>query len=541
MFQAGNLSDNLGVSRAPIWGLLVRFSVALLVVMSIGLGISRFSGIYVDDAYIQLQYARNLVDHHTWGFYPQHPANTATSPLNVIVTALMGSITSTMVDAVVWLTTAEMALMCLLLLLISQRLFNHYYFGAFAFIALATNPLLLSTMGLEGFLYTFLVIASLYLFLVCQWFALVVALGLLTLTRHDGLLLFMIVLMFLPLPLKDRGKFALSYLLILTPWHLYSWIHLGSAIPDTLIIKRTQQAWESTTFATGLLWYLDIYPVFTVTSFFLFPLGLWGLKRCNRDIKRIAAILGIYGAAHYLVYSLMRVPPYHWYYLHQMIPAVVLGSLGISNYLSSAVLAKKPLARPVAAIALTLPTIGIVYFVATSGFRFNEPPIHTNLATPDHYKGIGLWLQQNLDPSASVDLHGEIGTLAFYSDRYLLNEFSSMTYTTKLIAQSRLQHVPVVGTMYRVNFMWRFAQEPLPPPSYMLQQVIFEDGQGGGPPGDGWLRRLGVLDRALRRGLQRVPRPQEGTSVERDIVMSWDTSTRWEPMGRVYLRKVENR
>ena len=43
-----------------------------------------FRDTYVDDAYITLQYARNLAEHGTWGFFPDRATNTATSPLNVV-------------------------------------------------------------------------------------------------------------------------------------------------------------------------------------------------------------------------------------------------------------------------------------------------------------------------------------------------------------------------------------------------------------------------------------------------------------------------
>ncbi|TMM10130.1 MAG: hypothetical protein E6G01_18680, partial [Actinobacteria bacterium] len=43
----------------------------------------------IDDAYITLSYARNVAFHLHWGLNPQQTSNTATSPLNVLILALL--------------------------------------------------------------------------------------------------------------------------------------------------------------------------------------------------------------------------------------------------------------------------------------------------------------------------------------------------------------------------------------------------------------------------------------------------------------------
>ncbi|MDP9369883.1 MAG: hypothetical protein M3Q03_16700, partial [Chloroflexota bacterium] len=48
-------------------------------------------GALIDDAHITLSYARNLATDLHWGLIPTEPANSATSPLNVL---LLGSATA---------------------------------------------------------------------------------------------------------------------------------------------------------------------------------------------------------------------------------------------------------------------------------------------------------------------------------------------------------------------------------------------------------------------------------------------------------------
>ncbi len=133
---------------------------ALVVVLAVVAHAAAFRGRYVDDAYIQLAYAQALVTDGTWGLSPGRVANTATSPLNVMVTAAVGLALGSLVDAAYWLIVVELLALLGVLLLLSRGLVGHAYFGVFAFVAFATNPLLLSTLGLELLLYTLLFVVA---------------------------------------------------------------------------------------------------------------------------------------------------------------------------------------------------------------------------------------------------------------------------------------------------------------------------------------------------------------------------------------------
>ena len=116
----------------PDISLKFRLTVVILVLVLIPclyLYLSYFKGALIDDAYITFQYARNLRDHHIWGFFPGTTTNTATSPLNVILTAAMGLILHDFVEVAIWLALIESLALLAFLWLISQKLFHSYYFG----------------------------------------------------------------------------------------------------------------------------------------------------------------------------------------------------------------------------------------------------------------------------------------------------------------------------------------------------------------------------------------------------------------------------
>lgn len=506
--RGNRLVDKLRGNHTMLLRWAADGTAAIGVILGLAMYLSTFKGLYVDDAYIQLQYARTLATHHIWGFFPDRLANTATSPLSVMVTALFGLVFRSIVDVVPWLTAIELSLLLLSLLSIARQLFGNYYFALFAFTAFATNPLLLSTIGLDSILYTLLVVASVAVFLRRLWWVLGVVLALLTLTRPEGVLLFGIYAVLVPTPIREKAKLALSYVGTVCPWYLFSWRVLGSVVPDTLLIKKTSQAAWGRTYSSGLQMYWERYPHATFITFFLLPFGLfavwwWWLRPCNRKLRFVVAIVGTYGLVHFVAYSLLEVPPYHWYYIHQMIPTVLIGSLGIAYFLQQCSLLKGRITGAAVYLTALAPILGLLYLGHLNGFPFKEPPIHTQWSTLEQRKEVAFWLKDNLDPAAVIDTNVEIGAIAFYSERYLHNEFSDMNIPTAWMVRDQYRERPRTGWLFRANFYWRREQPPFPPATYYLEGLPFDDGvtEGG------------------------------------DIVKSWATSSTWMPHGRIHLRR----
>jgi len=304
---------------------LIWLAVLIILAAVLFLYLSYFKHCLIDDAFITMQYASNLCHHFHWGFFPDWTTNTATSPLNVILTAIAGFFVSDMLEAVICLAVIESLLLCVLLLLISKKLFGGYYFGIVSFLAIMTNPLLMSTIGLESLLYTLLTVVCIYLFLVRRWYMLAVFLALLTLTRPDGFLLFVAMFLFvrsedskrdgsilrvsgevkLPFRLfsKKRITLFLIYLLCLAPWYLFSWIRLGSVLPDTFFIKIAQSSWDKWWFANGILLYLKAFPLETFFSFFLVALIPLFFIVGDRRIGKAIIVLFIFVIVYFVGYS----------------------------------------------------------------------------------------------------------------------------------------------------------------------------------------------------------------------------------------------
>src|SRR5262245_62428281 len=110
---------------------------------------------------------------------------------------------------------------------------------------------------------------------------------------------------------------------------------------------------------------------------------LWG--RAPAPVRRVAGLTAGYAALHWVAYALLRVPPYHGYYAPIMLASVVLGALGCAAAWASGVAWR----RAAAGLALAVPVAGLAVLVA-DGWPPREAPIHSNWATRDQYRAIGL-------------------------------------------------------------------------------------------------------------------------------------------------------
>ncbi|OMQ14322.1 hypothetical protein A7K94_0217480 [Modestobacter sp. VKM Ac-2676] len=185
---------------------LVSIAVAAVVSALIFLVVHRS---LIDDAYITLSYARNLAEHFHWGLTEYRTANSATSPLNVVLLALGAFI----LRDPIWGLGLVFVVLNVLQVWGLTRLAAHLGLargtGLVAWLVVALSPLMLAIVGMEMTLAVTLVV----------WLALAaltsraVAFGLLTaallLTRVD-LLVFPVVLLLATRGLWRRAPVAIG-------------------------------------------------------------------------------------------------------------------------------------------------------------------------------------------------------------------------------------------------------------------------------------------------------------------------------------------
>ncbi len=401
----------------------------------------------IDDTYITLSYARNLAFDGHWGLTLEQTSNTATSPLNVL---LLAAITLVVRDAVV--AAGVLFVLCQVGLALGLRRWGRERglgpaFAPLAVVTLLVNPLLVSSVGLEMALG-----ASILVWLAVftgerRYWAAGAMVGLLAVTRLDLLVVAAVVLV---VRRRFRGgvwHMAASAAAVALPWFLFSWFVLGSAVPDTLVIKTLQESWGEHDFGNGLALYFREYPAATVLSVWAVVAAVgsavvWaiGLRRGAR-LARVSAPMAVFalgGAAHALAYVWLGVPPYHWYYAPSVVAATVFVAALCSRWWFTA-------AIPVLAAAVSVALYG------ASGLPRDEAPVHSNHVASPQYLRIGEELRDIVGDGA-VRSAGEIGALAYSCECAIVDVFSDRGRMAEAIEEKKQESSALGVTLLEANF-----------------------------------------------------------------------------------------
>src|SRR6185503_6656273 len=245
--------------------------------------------------------------HLHWGMIADETANSATSPLNVI---LLGAITAVVRDGVVAVGVLFVASAVLAAHWLAELAADTRLNPALPVVAVGTllvNPLLLSTIGLEPYLTAALLAGLLRYGVARRPVAFGVVAELCVLARPDTAVVVVVVALVLrPAWLRAIG----AALAVTLPWYVFSWFVLGSALPDTLVMK-VGDAWSSYGFWNGPLLYLAVFPAATVLAFLPAVVGVVSLagllvarlRAAWTPWQRAAAAAGLGGVGHYGVYD----------------------------------------------------------------------------------------------------------------------------------------------------------------------------------------------------------------------------------------------
>jgi hypothetical protein len=417
----------------------------------------------IDDAYITLAYARNVATDLHWGLIPTEEANSATSPLNVLVLALVTWLVSLVtgdVRPVVGLGIVTVVLSALLgawTAGTARRLDRSGAWSALALAVVVANPFVNSAIGLEVVLTAALLAGLTAQAVAGRPVAFGVLAGLLVLTRLD---LGVIVAAVYLASSAVRRRFWVApavAVAVALPWFAFSWWHFGSAIPDTFVIKTLQRSFGEQTFANGLwtLWAArGLFPL----ALALVPAAV-GLatavallvpavrRRCPAGTGPLVGLV-VGGLAYFGAYAVLEVPPYQWYYAPSTVALGLAGVLGLSLLLPR--LGRR--AGTALPVALAL-AVGFL-FVGTWENRpapWDRPVYFGAWALPADYRVVGAAVGEIVGDRA-VSSPGEIGTLAYACRCPLVDPFSDRGITVQLVEQRLAGAGPLARTLLEWNF-----------------------------------------------------------------------------------------
>lgn len=462
------LPATMRVRALPLWGPAAAFgaAAAALVFLVAHRGL-------IDDAYITLDYARTLAQHGQWALEPGHPANTATSPLNVLLLAGLIVASGAPVLSAGILLVAALAAAGAALSVICTRLGRSQWLAGIAVGLLAVNPLLISTIGLETYLGVALIAALGAAVLYQRPVTAGLMCGLLVLTRADlaAFALAGLIAAVASAPARTRvkrfGQVAGVAATVGLPWFAASWWWLGSAIPDTLLFKISE-VWVGNSFASGL-WHYELgYPRATALSVLpaivgLFVLIAWsalGAFRRGGPAAVLAVVWGLGAFLHISVYLLLWPPPYHWYY------GPAIGALSMVAVLGVGVLSPRP--QQGAVTNSFLIAVTVVFLVIRP---WTVMPISSNWASADEYAALAA----RVPAGTTVETFGEVGTVAYFCDCTVVDRLSDRAQVAALLQTKR----PPAGTVSRTLFDWNYYRFNAGPPVHPAYRFAFTEDPTG--------------------------------------------------------------
>ncbi|MEM7205107.1 MAG: hypothetical protein AAF628_32940 [Planctomycetota bacterium] len=372
-------------------------------------------GAMVDDAFIVLRYAHQLLTGEGWVFNPGDRFNASTSPLNTLVVTLIGGALGDLeLAARISFAAAHAGTVAIAFALFRPR---GVATASVAGLLVTLQPLLLRAVGLETALLQLSALGSVAAHVRRRPRTTGVLLGLTCLCRADGALLALLLAAHHSWRRRRDGArraaldlvpMAAAGAAVLVPWALYASVAFDSLLPSTLAAKQAQMAggvWPAERgYAPGIALSFGVLDARGVGlqpwHWCTLLLGGAVVAVVRRRAHPGVALVAAWAAAQAVAYTALGVPFYYWYYapLHL---ALALGAATCFDALWHANAAPNRFMRTGATAAV----LGLAWVVAPS------PRPHPPHRYP-HYHAAAAWLRQNA-PAGSTVACAEIGVIGY--------------------------------------------------------------------------------------------------------------------------------
>ncbi|MDL5154673.1 hypothetical protein [Actinomycetospora termitidis] len=415
-----------------------RRDVAAAAVVGLVLGVAMAwttRGALLDDAFISLDYARNVAAGGCWCVNTGMPSNTATSPLWVLLLSLP-MLALGPVAALGAASAVAMAMLAGTVAALAHRLGLSTLAGPLAAVLVATSPLMQASIGLESLLAVALIALGAHEVAAGRIMTIGVVAGALVLVRPDLAIVSVVLI-------AVRWRYAAMTVPIaavaVAPWLVVSLLWFGTVLPDTLIWKQSQsEGLGGHFFGDAVIVFARIWPAVTWLGMGAgvagFGAGLWLFMQARSRGPVVA--LGVGAAAHLSVLWTLHVAPYPWYPAPAAGVGMTLLALSVATPASGRWLG-------LAASAVLVVTGGA--YSARHDYVALGSPLNYNRATPSQYAAI----VDQVPTGAVVESADELGAFAFFcGDRCAVLDPLSDRGRLAPILSARLASSPALRMLY---------------------------------------------------------------------------------------------
>ncbi|WP_429335850.1 hypothetical protein [Paraburkholderia sp. 35.1] len=368
----------------------------------------------LDDALIYLRYLRNLFDGHGLTYNAGDRFNGLTSPLYSYLLILANVLTRNLQYTTIFLS---FVFLCAAAITGAHLLASGKYEQTLCALIIVSFNYFYDTFGMETSLFLFLSALALILYRREQFFGLGLVLGLLFITRSEGVFLGLVLVVdfFVRNRKVPHVKYFVAPVILLAANFAFNYYYYGAFLPATGNAKLGQG--KSGLWGEGLIF---LHVQYMKGAFFggdlrllafMLPVGLVGVLTSLRQRIVLLAILYLVLLGSFYVF--LHIPNYHWYYAPFFFFGLLFVGVGAWKVLSFTYERSRG-----SAVVLTL---FLAFFLATSGFVYHSFGIsNIQRGSMDVYKNIGEWIKANT-PGNAVVASVEIGTVGWYSDRYIID------------------------------------------------------------------------------------------------------------------------
>ncbi len=404
-----------------------------------------FWGETYDDVFLAYQYAKNIEAGHGFVFNVGEHFLGTPAPLFVAllvgVHKLLPHLSLLQIGTIV--SSAGLSIAAYALFALGRTTGGILLSATIALVAVF-NPFSLLVLGGESPLYLAL-ITSAFLALAYRRHALVgMLLGFALMSRTEALIPLGVIVLWLVFTTRVIPlRLLLATIFTTLPWIIFATWEFGSPLTNSFIAKVSQVTSGRKPFPFGFArWFQTVifgeHPLLLLA---LIPAGVGFISLLkSHSAFRIVAVWGV---AQTLAYCCLPIPFYHWYAAHVGILGAILVAFGgiaapAELFAGRPKNARESLAKEFYEKLLSTPrwvrasistccVIGLALTVATLGTitRAYDRRWPHNQAN-ELYTKAGLWFAQNTPPNSRI-AYLEIGQIAFYADRYIIDTLGLVT------------------------------------------------------------------------------------------------------------------
>ncbi len=392
-----------------------------------------YSNYTADDSFITFRYAENIASGKGFVYNEGERVLGTSTPLYTLLLALLVKLGMPIVlVARIINIGADCLTGVLLFFLLREFKLGVATFAAF-FYVLFPRVIVWSVSGMETSLYVLFIVASLYYYSKENFNLTFLFLGLTFLTRVDGIILGLAILVHFVLRYKRfPTKIVLGSLGVVLPWLIFSFVYFGSPVPNSVPGKRALYSatiWETPKWR--IFW--EFLFLKTKIGWPLLGLSLAGAYRVLTKAKAYSIII-LWTFLYFFFFFFAETKLHMWYYVPFYLGYLILVALGLDlAFEKTAEIWRKRLdhSRHKTRIFLSLKTfkttlLSVVLII--SGFIYFQQMERTfrlvtaeQIVLEDIHKQIGLWLLEGTQPDDTVCAE-DIGYMGYYSRRYILDQ-----------------------------------------------------------------------------------------------------------------------